>query len=50
MNHVQKIHNVIVQIECNVYNSMYNVQIILAHYKQTHCQPTFLKNMDSQKN
>ncbi len=24
---------------------MYNVQIILAHNKQTHCQPLFPKNM-----
>ncbi len=30
-----------------MYNLMYNVQIILAHNKKTHLQPTFPKNMDN---
>jgi len=36
-----------VKVKCNVHNKMYNVQIIPAHNKQTHCQSTFLKkNLD----
>jgi len=46
MQCVEKIHNAIVQMKCNVYNLMYNVQIIPTHNNQTHCQPPFPKNME----